>query len=98
MNRRNFLAALPSGAALYGQTGRSGSAAPASFELDEVTIDELGRGMQSGKYTARRITELYLSRIEATNRRGPTLGAVIETNPEALAIADALDVERKQGE
>jgi len=102
MNRRNFLAFLPSGAALAGQraqtppAGGRTSAVPA-FELDEMTIDDLSRGMQGGKYTARRITELYLARIEATNRRGPMLRAVIETNPDALAIAEALDAERKQG-
>lgn len=52
--------------------------------------------MQSGRYTARRLTELYLTRIEATNRKGPVLGAVIETDPDAVAVADALDRERKQ--
>ena len=53
--------------------------------------------LQSGKYTARRVTELYLARIAATNRQGPRLGAVIETNPDALAIVSALDAERRQG-
>jgi amidase len=102
MNRRNFLAFLPSGAAFAGQSGRKqpsggGAASLPAFELDEMTVDDLSRGMQGGKYTARRITELYLARIEATNRRGPMLRAVIETNPDALAIADALDAERRQG-
>ena len=102
MNRRNFLAFLPSGAALAGQSAQaqpSGvrTATVPPFELDEMTIDDLSRGMQSGKYTSRRITELYLARIEATNRRGPMLRAVIETNPDALAIAETLDAERKQG-
>src|SRR4029079_9036646 len=59
--------------------------------------DELSRGMQTGRYTARRISELYLARIDALNRRGPELRAVIDTNPDALAIADALDAERKAG-
>ncbi len=68
-----------------------------AFELDELTIDDLSRAMQTGKYTARRITELYLARIEANNRRGPMLRAVIEINPDALAMAAALDVERKSG-
>ena len=55
----------------------------------------LQEGMTSGKYTARSITELYLNRIEATNRSGPELRAVIETNPDALNIANELDAERK---
>src|ERR1700723_231489 len=49
--------------------------------------------MKSGKFTARSITEKYLARIEAVDARGPALRSVIETNPEALAIAEALDRE-----
>jgi amidase len=67
-----------------------------SFELDEITIVELQQGMESGRFTARSIAEKYLSRIEAIDRNGPTLRSVIETNPDALAIADALDKERKE--
>jgi amidase len=51
--------------------------------------------MASGKYTAKQITELYLHRIEEIDRNGPTLRSVIEVNPDALAIADALDAERR---
>jgi amidase len=65
------------------------------FELDEITIAELQDGMKSGKYTARSIAELYLARIDAIDKSGPTINSVIETNPDALAIADALDKERK---
>ena len=67
----------------------------APFELDEITVDDLQRAMESGEHTSRSITELYLNRIEAMNRQGPELRAVIETNPEALAIADRLDAERE---
>ena len=66
-----------------------------AFELDEITVAELQEGMKSGKFTARSITEKYLARIEAVDAQGPALRSVIETNPEALAIADALDKERK---
>ena len=52
--------------------------------------------MVSGKRTARSITELYLGRIGAMDRQGPMLRSVIETNPDALTIAEALDRERKQ--
>ena len=65
------------------------------FELDETTIDALQSAMQSGKYTARRITELYLQPIDDIDKHGPTLNSVIEVNPDALSIADALDKERK---
>ena len=68
---------------------------PSRFELDEVTLQQLQDSMQSGRYTSRRLVELYLARIEAIDRSGPTLRSVIELNPEAAAIADALDAERK---
>ncbi len=67
-----------------------------AFELDETTIAELQHGMESGRFTARSIAERYLARIEAIDRGGPALKSVIETNPDALSIADALDKERKE--
>jgi amidase len=69
--------------------------APA-FELDEISIDELQQGMQSAKFTARVIAEKYLTRIDAIDKHGPALNSVIETNPDALAIADDLDKQRKE--
>lgn len=71
-------------------------AQPDAFELDEKTIDDLASMMKNGRYTARRLTELYLARIESTNRQGPMLAAVIEADPDAIAVADALDLERQQ--
>ena len=71
-------------------------AAPA-FELDEATVADLQESMESGQRTARSITELYLGRIEALDRQGPDLGSIIETNPQALEIADQLDAERRSG-
>ena len=68
--------------------------APVSFELDEATIDTLTSAMASGDRTSRSITEAYLARIAALDRQGPTLRSVIETNPDALADAEALDRER----
>jgi amidase len=67
-----------------------------AFELEEITIAELQEGMKSGKYTARAIAEKYLARIEAVDKHGPAVNSVIEVNPDALAIAEASDKERKQ--
>jgi amidase len=67
------------------------------FELEERTIAELQAGMRSGQYTSRGLVEQYLGRIDALDRRGPMLRAVIETNPDALSIAAALDAERRSG-
>jgi amidase len=65
------------------------------FELDEATIESLQKGMTEGRYSARRIAQLYLDRIAELDRQGPAIRSVIELNPEALAIADALDAERR---
>ena len=67
------------------------------FALNEITIDELQQKMKSGEYTAHSITQLYLERINQIDKAGPKLNSVIELNPDALAIADAMDAERKSG-
>src|SRR5262249_54954513 len=69
---------------------------PPPFELEEITIDALQQGMQSGKYTARSITEAYLARIKELDKEGPGLNSVIEVNPDAVEIAEMLDKERKE--
>jgi len=66
-----------------------------AFELDEATIADLQDGMKTGKYSARALVEKYTARIEQIDKHGPVLNAVIELNPDALSIADALDQERK---
>jgi amidase len=68
--------------------------AQAGFELEEVTVAELQAGMTAGRYTARRIVEQYLGRIAAMDRTGASLHAIIETNPDAVTIAEQLDRER----
>jgi amidase len=72
-----------------------GTTPPPAFPLEEVTAGQLQEWMTSGRYTARQIAEMYLRRIDAIDRDGPALRSVIEVNPDALAIADALDAERK---
>ena len=59
------------------------------FELEELTLEALQERMSRGALTARSLSEAYLKRIEALDRQGPELRAVIEINPDALAIADA---------
>ncbi len=107
-NRRSFLkTALIGGAAatitpLYPALGAAREIAPAApapsikpFELDEVTIADLQGGMKSGKFTARSLVEAYSARIDELDKRGPAINSVIEMNPDALAIAEALDQERR---
>ncbi len=64
-------------------------------ELEEATINELQAAMVSGQLTSQRLTEMYIERIHALDRSGPTLRSVIEMNPDALDIAKALDEERQ---
>jgi amidase len=66
-----------------------------SFELDEITIADLQDGMKSGKFTARSLVEKYTARIEEIDKQGPAINSVLELNPDAVAIADSLDRERK---
>lgn len=65
------------------------------FELEEFTIVDLQDGMKSGKFTAHSLVEQYLSRIDEVDKSGPAINSIIEVNPDALSIADALDKERK---
>jgi amidase len=71
------------------------AAQPPLFRLDEATSAQLQEWMTAGRYTARQIAEMYLRRIEEIDRQGPVLRSVIEVNPDALTIADALDAERR---
>ncbi len=52
--------------------------------------------MKSGKHTARSIAEKYLARVDQIDKQGPAINSIIELNPDALAIADSLDKERKE--
>src|SRR5579871_1137927 len=70
-------------------------AAPRAFELEEATLADLQKRMKEGSLTAGALTQRYLERIEAIDKRGPALNTVIEVNPDALQIAAALDAERK---
>jgi amidase len=86
---------LISSVALAGPLGRPALAAPPEFELEETTVADLQKRMARGGLTAHALTRAYLDRIAAIDKRGPALNAVIELNPDALAIAAALDAESK---
>ena len=68
-----------------------------NFELNEATISDLQAKMASGKYNSEQLTRMYLQRIEDIDKKGYALNAIIELNPDALAIAQAMDAERKAG-
>jgi len=65
--------------------------------MEEMTILELQAQMEAGSWTARSVVEMHLAQIEKLDKQGPAINAVIELNPDALAIADELDAERAAG-
>src|SRR6266436_3170348 len=107
MKRRDFLkvaAAYSAGAMVTGPSLASGTDQPhaegrafpvKTFEWEEATCADLQKAMASGRESAVSLTRKYLRRIEELNLRGPALRAVLEVNPDALAIARVLDRERK---
>ena len=106
MKRRKFLQSAALGGALAISKPASLLAAdnaglpeytPKEFELEELTISELQVGMKTGKFTARSLARGYLERISEIDRGGPKINSVIEINPEAEAMAAAMDQERRQG-
>lgn len=68
-----------------------------SFPFEEYTITRLQQGYDNGEFTITDVVQAYLDRIKAIDDSGPTLNAVILTNPDALAIAAQLDAELKEG-
>jgi amidase len=66
------------------------------IHMEELTILEAQSRMTTGELTARQLTAIYLARIAAVDQAGPRLNSVIEINPDALEIADALDRERPE--
>jgi len=88
-----LLAALAAAAgALSAQTPRL-----APFDLEEATVADLQQRMADGGETSRSVVEKYLTRIDEIDRRGPELRSVLEINPDARSIADAMDAERRAG-
>ena len=108
MERRDFVRGAAAGSVLamsgvplasahtsVPSVARQDTAPVPPFALEEATVAALQAAMASGQHTARSIAEAYLQRIEALDRTGPALRAVLEVNPDALEIADAVDAERQ---
>jgi len=112
IERRSFVTrSIVAGAALFGSRElhlpvASGDLTAASVRgvepqlpdpLFELGVAELTDLMRRGELTSRALTERYLTRIDAIDKRGPAINAVIELNPDALAIAERCDAERRAG-
>lgn len=104
MNRRQFLRSGATAAATASLAGLPvTSQAHAQGFLDtgfddllEVTIADLQARMAAGTLTALELVQRYNARVEAIDRHGPRINAVLELNPDAEDIAAALDKERRE--
>jgi amidase len=72
-------------------------AAPPEMALEETTVQQLQDWMRTGQHSSVALTRAYLDRIKEIDKSGPTLNAIIEINPDALAIAERMDQERRAG-
>ncbi len=99
MTRRSFIGTTAAGSAalltgglasLFKESARAGT----DFPFVEASITQLQAAMAAGQLSARELVQGYLNRIQQLN---PTLHAVIQTNPNAIAIAVGLDNERRAG-
>lgn len=68
-----------------------------SFELNEVSIDQLQKDYKEGKHTIKQVVQLYIDRINEIDANGPQLNSVIVVNPDAIQIAEELDNELASG-
>jgi amidase len=109
MDRRSFLgrsAALalapaflprPEGNSFQLESFPGGSSMHAAnvSDLDEVTLSELAEGLAIGRWTSRSVVATYFEAIARVDRSGPMINSILELNPDALAIAESLDEERR---
>src|SRR5688572_8350081 len=108
MSRRVVETSLVLGLAVLSMVGCGRTPAPATesgalnsptvaVEPSELEIDALQKRLQEGILTSLRHPQWYLDRVAAIDDAGPMLNALIAINPDALAIANSLDAERRDG-
>ena len=66
-----------------------------AFNVVEATIDDIHAAYKSGQLTCRQLVQIYLERIEAFDKKGPAINAIITINSDALKEADRLDAAYK---
>ncbi|HTS89657.1 MAG TPA: amidase [Gemmatimonadales bacterium] len=106
VSRREFLAVASLGVASAIPGGRDPSHKLRLFStqpsrhghFDGLSLRELRTGLDDGRWTARSLVEACLTRIHDLDRHGPELRHILETNPQALEIADRLDGELRGGQ
>jgi Asp-tRNA(Asn)/Glu-tRNA(Gln) amidotransferase A subunit family amidase len=100
---RNFasaalaVAAFTTALAWHGTVESVHAKAQVPFRLMETTIRETQAALDAGTITSEDLVRMYLARIDAYDKRGPAINAMIRLNPNAIADARALDAERRSG-
>jgi amidase len=95
--QRRTLLAIGATAGVSSLASAKPAAAVSPFPHLEATIAQLQARLQSGRLTSRTLASAYLKRIDAIDRAGPKLSAVIEVNPDVHRLAAELDRERRAG-
>ena len=76
---------------------RDSSATEPAFNVADQTLKDIVDALETGDITSTDLVEAYLARIEAMDRQGPTLNAVIAAHPDAIALAAESDARRQAG-
>ena len=64
---------------------------PSAFDVEEATIAQVHAAMRAGHLTCRGLVDAYLRRIEAYDKNGPAINAIVMINPDAIKEADEAD-------
>ena len=90
-----FLMAPPHTTSLRAQS-RSSAAPAAAFDVTEASIADIEAALAAKRLTCHALVEAYLARIDAYDKQGPDINAIIVTNPNAVTEADALDAKQAE--
>lgn len=91
-----WCAAIGQAQSPQGQNAQRAEGRAGSFRLLETSVDQVHAAYKSGALTAHQLVQAYLDRIDAYDKKGPTINSIITINPRALAEADALDAAFKK--
>src|SRR6187397_1567132 len=89
--RAKIAVALLLTAPLLAQQTPAPTPAPPPFRVEETTIAEIHAAMKAGRLTCRALVDAYLRRIDAYDKNGPALNAIVIVNPDAQKQADEMD-------
>src|SRR3954464_2408210 len=97
--RYAILVSILGAAALAAQQPQQPPAPPAAppFRVEETTIAQIHDAMKAGRLTCRALVDAYLKRIDAYDKNGPAINAIVQINPDAQKLADELDRRFAQG-